>query len=180
MRTELPTKAALRELLDYDPGTGELRWLPREEVSPYEKAFNKRYAGKLAFTRVSSRGYLAGQIDYVDYVAHRIIWRWVTDEAPPCVDHINRKQTDNRWCNLRAVTTRENNLNIGVAKNNSSGITGVSWCRHTRKWAASIKVERKNIRLGRFADLVDAARARHDAEIKYNFPQIIPPNHLAF
>ena len=42
---------------------------------------------------------------------HRAIWEHVHGECPPILDHINRDKTDNRLCNLRAVTHQQNCLN---------------------------------------------------------------------
>lgn len=48
-----------------------------------------------------------------------------------------------------------------------SGVTGVYWSADREKWRARIRVNYKFINLGSFDRIVDAARARYEAEIKY-------------
>ena len=43
------------------------------------------------------------------------------------VDHINLNTLDNRMCNLRIVTHQQNQCNQPVQKNNTSGVSGVSY-----------------------------------------------------
>jgi hypothetical protein len=62
-----------------------------------------------------------------------------------------------------------------MAKNNSSGYTGVYWYRATEKWGATIKFNHKSLHLGFFIDISDAISARKAAEIQYGFH----PNHGA-
>lgn len=42
---------------------------------------------------------------------HQFAWYWVNKECVTCLDHINRITNDNRICNLRSVTNKENLLN---------------------------------------------------------------------
>ena len=81
------------------------------------------------------------------------------------VDHINRNKLDNRRCNLRIATRTQNNMNCGPRSNNKCGYKGVFW--HEKKWTTVIKVGDKRIRLGRFDDIKDAARAYNAAALKY-------------
>lgn len=85
------------------------------------------------------------------------------------IDHINRVKTDNRWSNLREVSKSCNMRNRSLLKNNKSGITGVRWrCKH-KKWIAQAKIGHKHIHLGNFSTKLEAAKARWDAEVEYNF-----------
>ena len=62
-----------------------------------------------------------------------------------------------------------NGMNQGIATNNTSGVTGVTWNSDRKKWMAQIKVKGKNIYLGLFVDFNNAAKARAEAEVKHGF-----------
>lgn len=98
------------------------------------------------------------------YKLHRVIM-----DAPVGmdVDHINGNPLDNRRSNLRICTHKENSRNTKLAKNNTSGAIGVRWDKTKNKWLARIKVDYKDIHIGRFNNFKDAVKARKDAEIKY-------------
>ena len=64
------------------------------------------------------------------------------------VDHINRIRDDNRWCNLRHVSRVCNIRNRDKFKNNTSGVTGVSWFDSRGTWRVRIAVDRKQMGLG--------------------------------
>jgi hypothetical protein len=85
------------------------------------------------------------------------------------VDHINGNRGDNSWNNLRIVSRKENGKNMQRKKNNSSGVTGVSWASDRRKWASYIMVNRKKINIGHFTELSEAIAARKYAEKLYGF-----------
>lgn len=85
------------------------------------------------------------------------------------VDHINRNKLDNRKCNLRICTRRENAQNQSVRLNSASGyngVTKVAGCG-TKIWRASIGVNRKTIFLGYYERIEDAINARKEAEKIY-------------
>ena len=100
-----------------------------------------------------------------------------TEEDNRIVDHINRNKLDNRKCNLRISDKTGNNRNVGLQKNNKSGITGVRWDKQTNKWKAEITVNYKNIYLGIFDSKEDAIKRRLIAEKKY-FGEYAPQQHL--
>ena len=83
------------------------------------------------------------------------------------VDHMNHKKNDNRKKNLRVTSHKNNNKNCALAKNNSSGVTGVSWYKRYSKWEANIMIDGKKKYLGRFTDFDEAVKARKKAEEKY-------------
>jgi hypothetical protein len=73
------------------------------------------------------------------------------------VDHINGNGLDNRRCNLRHVTSRQNAQNLHIRK--LSKYIGVSWYKQTKKWQAQIKINGKSKHLGYYANEEDAFRA---------------------
>lgn len=82
------------------------------------------------------------------------------------IDHINGDKLDNRKENLRITTQKNNSRNLALSKNNRTGVTGVSKTPNG-KYRARIMVDRKEIRLGTFETLKEAAVARKNGEIKY-------------
>lgn len=105
---------------------------------------------------------------------HRLILG-VTDKNIK-VDHINGNQLDNRKENLRLCTNRENSVNRGPSKNNTSGFKGVTIDK-CGKWQAAIYQDGKRFYLGLFTKKEDAARAydikaveMHGDFVKTNFP----------
>ena len=115
-------------------------------------------------------GYIRMKVGGKLYLAHRLAFLYMTGKWPEDqVDHINHIRDDNRWCNLREVSHQENHKNQSKPKSNTSGVTGVCWCKRYKKWKAQIKVEGKVKNLGSFTSKEDATKARKEAEIKYGF-----------
>jgi hypothetical protein len=99
----------------------------------------------------------------------------MSPDAGLVVDHINGDGLDNRRANLRVCTQKQNQQNVRRGLANSSGAKGVG----VRKsgFTAKIKVEKKNIWLGTYRSLDEAARAYDIAALAYfgafaclNFP----------
>lgn len=110
-------------------------------------------------------GYIMGTIDGKITLLSRYIMN-----CPPdlMVDHIHaERKYDNRKENLRLATPFQNQHNVGTQKNNTSGVTGVSWNKRRKKWVARIMVNHKRICLGSFEEFDDAVKARKEAEDKY-------------
>lgn len=159
----------LRDLLRYEPLTGKLYWKERprelfidgsEDVDATFKSWNKRWAGKEAFTSDDGVGYRQGRIFGKSYRAHRVAWAiyhgaWPADE----IDHINGCRMDNRLENLREATREENGRNAGAKITNTSGFKGVSWKKDIGKWRARILVSGVEHSLGVF----DCPKEAHQA-----------------
>lgn len=176
VRKPTPDQSLLKELLDYDPLTGDLTWKPRpREMFKSTRMWglwNSKHAGKLAFNS-SVDGYLWGRILGKRFRAHRIIWKWMTGVDAEEIDHVNHLRSDNRWENLREVSREANNQNTSQRSNNRSGCTGVFWQESSLKWCAQIRIRGRNKYLGIFDTIDDAIAARKAAELRFGFH----PNH---
>jgi hypothetical protein len=129
-----------------------------------------RFAGKLAFTsRMGPNGYYQARLAGNHYLVHRLIWKMVYGHDPDVIDHINGDKGDNRLSNLRNVDSVLNARNKPRLCNNTSGHTGVHFCRRTGRWRAEMRVDGKNIRLGRFDTLEAASAARREAALAHGF-----------
>ena len=82
-------------------------------------------------------------------------------------DHINHNKLDNRRKNLRTVTKSQNQMNVGLQANNTSGYKGVYWHKQSKKWQAKIEVNQKQINLGCYSRKSLAILARKCAEKVY-------------
>lgn len=178
-KNKLPSVDYLRQRLDYDPDTGTLRWKarPRSDFACGRKgvadAWNRRYAGEVAGGKCAKNRYVVISINSQSFNAHRVIWKWMHDEEPTTVDHINGDGFDNRLANLRNVSQFENCRNSAIFNTNTSGFRGVSWDKTHGRWVAYIVDDGKRHHIGRFETLLDAAEARKFAEKVFGFH----PNH---
>ena len=177
-KKELPSPELLRQLLRYEPDTGKLYWKERTPDMFDDgrcKSFNSQFANKEAFTFTGRDGYKHGNVlNQRPYLAHRVIWAIVHGKWPlNHIDHINGIRDDNRIVNLRDVSRGQNQRNLKLPTNNTSGVIGVSWANREKKWNAYITVDRRRRSLGYFTDFAEAVSARKEAEAKYDFH----PNH---
>lgn len=84
----------------------------------------------------------------VERIANRRLSR---DEQ---VDHINGDRLDNRRCNLRIVTQRQNQQN--QKKHRNGKLVGCSYNKTRKKWQAHIQIKGKQKNLGLFATELEA------------------------
>ncbi len=154
----------LEDQLCYDPLTGKITW----KISPGRR----RKTGDIAGWD-NCQGYWSIQVDRKNYMAHRLAWRLYYGEWPEGeIDHIDRDGMNNRINNLRIATRSMNNRNTGRIKSTFSNIKGVQANNRSvsKPFQATIGINGKVVRLGTFASLLDAAKARYEAEIKYGYP----------
>ena len=151
----MPTQKQLKQILKYDPKTGEFIW-------KVNRSSNAR-AGSVAGTL--NNGYIQIMISGKIYYAHHLVWLYVYGYLPEHeIDHIDRNKSNNKINNLRHATRQCNARNIGLQCNNTSGIKGVYWHKQSDKWHAKIKVNNKLRHLGLFTDFTEAVCTRLAAE----------------
>lgn len=161
----LITAEFVRGILDYNSQSGVFRWRCRSDVHP---SWNARHVGNIAGCFMMN-GYCKISILSKAYLAHRLAWIHTFGEFPKQeLDHINGCVSDNRINNLRCASRRQNATNTPVRCDNSSGYRGVYWHKSAKKWHASIKVGGKNLNLGLFADILEAAAAYENASKQHH------------
>lgn len=129
-----------------------------------------RFNGKaISLKPDPTTGYLRITLNYKRYFTHRLAWFYVYEKFPDKIDHKDGNRTNNSIRNLRDVTASENQRNLTLASNNTSGVLGVSFSKGRGKWEAKIQVNGKTIHLGRYLDKNDAIVARLAANKKYEF-----------
>lgn len=113
---------------------------------------------------INGGGYVIGRVDGKRVYLHRFIM-----SAPSSlkVDHKNCVRTDNRRCNLRFATQRENLENSRLSQRNTSGYKGVCWNKDRQKWQVMLTVNYKNIWGGYFDDKIEAAKMYNKMARKY-------------
>jgi hypothetical protein len=154
-----PSVERLKELLSYNPLTGELRWRIDRGGCKAAKA------GDVAGT-IRPDGYLIISIDGSPCLGHRIVWAIVTGKWPTrIVDHEDTNPSNNKWGNLRIATGSQSAANKNRPTNNSSGKKGVR--RRKDRYLAQITVNQKHIFLGSFATENEAVAAYDAAALKH-------------
>lgn len=154
---QLPSIGRLREVLSYDPETGEIRTRVARRGTP---------VGKLITAKMSD-GRISLTVDGIKLHGHHVAWamqhgRW----ADGYVLHRNGDKSDNRIANLEGVTVAEACRRNARPSNNTSGIRGVAKASHRDCFRAYISIADKQIHLGFFDSIHDARRAREAAEAR--------------
>lgn len=169
------TPEMLRQALAYNPNTGVLNWKYREmpHLSECQRsAWNRKFAGRQAFTRVDRDGYFKGVVFNRPFLAHRVAWAIYHGQWPIYVlDHINGDPGDNRICNLRDVSRSANQKNMKLPIDNTSGAVGVQFVPRLNKWRARIGTASGEIHIGVFADKSMAIEARQKIAMQHGFTE---------
>jgi hypothetical protein len=121
----------LKALIIYSPEAGVFRWLITDR---------KRLAGALAGT-ITCLGYRVIMIDYKAHRSNRLAYFYMTGNWPEKdidIDYIDHNKLNNRWNNLRPASKAQNSANRKVASHSLSGIKGIFWGAHQKRWLAQV------------------------------------------
>jgi hypothetical protein len=143
------TQTELKNLVDYVDG---------QLVAKINS--KQRKAGKALGTS-TPKGYLLARVQGQLQRVHRLVFLYHYGYMPIQVDHIDGNRINNKIENLRKATSAQNNQNRMAT--GASKIKGVVWHKQSRKWVASICINRKSVHLGSFEKIEDAAQVATDA-----------------
>jgi hypothetical protein len=132
------TAGRVWQLLHYEPETGVFVRLVSKPKCP---------AGSIAGV-LNDNGYWLISVDGAKYRAHRLAWLWMTGEWPAGeIDHRDGVRHNNRWGNLRDVTTEVNQQNQRKSHTDSkTGLLGASPAKGGFK--AQILIGNRDVYLG--------------------------------
>jgi hypothetical protein len=168
-------KEFLESCFRYDEKTGKLFWREQRSLEHFKneqgcKAWHTRFSGREVGCLNNTTGYLMVGLQGSMYRVHRIIavleglLTSLNDNLQ--IDHIDGGRANNKLPNLRSVTNQVNLKNQKMNKNNSTGVTGVCWCKREGKYFArgyrTVDGKIKQIYLGYFTDLSEASKAIAD------------------
>jgi uncharacterized protein YpiB (UPF0302 family) len=175
-RKAYPSQDRIKSILTYNPDTGIFTW-KELELSSFKYCKNPHmtcttrnaiWGNKKAGS--SGDNYVKIHFDGKNYVAHRLAWIYMYGiDQKESIDHINKNKKDNRLCNLRLASPQQNQQNYDIMRSNKTGVKGVSYVKKKKKYKVTIGVNNKNIHIGMFSKLKDAAVARYKAEEQYGF-----------
>jgi len=131
----------------YDAGTGKIYW----KVSPRYGVMEGDVAG-----HKGPQEYWTIKLRDVSYRAHRVAWllyygKWPSKQ----IDHINGIRDDNRICNLRDISQRENCCNRVEHRNGNK--VGASFSQN--RWRSHITINDKMYNLGHYDTQEEATQA---------------------
>lgn len=171
---ELAARAA--SMVDYDPETGLMIWKNKPDFMRDAKRWNARYGGKECGT-IDDKGYRRilfrfekGSVFRIR--THRLAW-FISNGVLPSgeIDHINQDKLDNRILNLRDVPKEINQRNGTRKRNNTSGVTGVTWHKQRNKWCAQCNMFGIHYHIGTFDKIEDAEKAVREFRSKHGFTE---------
>lgn len=134
------TQARLKELLSYDPLTGEF--------TNIKSGKGRKPVGAVVGS-VGNSGYVTSMVDGKNYLHHRLAWLYIHGAFPSAdLDHRDGVRANNALANLRPATRAENCQNATIRSDNASGQTGV--CPVGKRWRVKVCVGGRERHVGYF------------------------------
>ena len=160
------TQERLKELLRYDPETGDFFWVLTR--------CRRLKPGMLAGHK-TAHGYVTIRVDGKPQYAHRLAWLYMTGAWPLAeIDHANLMGADNRFVNLRLADRTSNVANRRLRRDSSSGFKGVFRTRSGNRFTAQIRIDGKPVHLGTF-DTAEEAFAFRNQEAERLYGEFYRP-----
>ena len=140
---------------------------------------NNRGIRPIAFHRVGNYWRVSGTTrknERKTIAAHRMVWECVTGEtleSDDIIDHISSNTNHNMMSNLKRSNPTDNARNCKKSKNNTSGVTGVSYREDCKRWVVKITDNERNRISKNFKFFEDAVLHRQNLEKKFGGYKIV-------
>lgn len=168
------TQARLKELFDYNPGTG---W--------FTNRFSRGRA-KVGERAGADSGHIQNYrrlcVDYERIYEHQAAWLYMYGEWLDEVDHEDRDGSNNAILNLRPCDRTQNRCNIKRQSLGLSGLRGAYLDKRSLQWYSHIQFGGRVIHLGMFETAEEAHEAFEAAAMQlhgeFYSPQLNPSEEL--
>lgn len=162
MKSSLPTRERLLEVLRYNQETGEFTW---------KNTMGSRAPAGGVAGAVNKSGYRVIRVDGRLHYGHRLAWLIVYGLEPVGgIDHRDGHKGNNAISNLREATDSVNmqNQRRATRQNKTTGLLGASMDKRDGRYVARITVSQKHLFLGRFDRPEDAHTAYIEAKRRHH------------
>lgn len=146
----------ITDVYEYSHDTGEFK---------YKIKYSKFNRGDVAGSK-HNRGYRVIRFRGKAILAHHAAWFFAYGYWPVEIDHRDNDKTNNAISNLRLCSRSQNQCNMPIRSNNTSGFKGVSWSKQKNKWRAKCILNGVEYNGGFFDDIESANNAAIDIRRK--------------
>lgn len=138
-----------------------------DRLAKHSEGNLRKVKGKTLKLNTNTKGYYTVNLNkegsYKTRTIHQLVAESFLDHIP-CgynlvIDHIDNNKLNNRVDNLQLISNRENSSKDRNKFNKTSKYVGVIWHKHNKKWAASIRINKKRKYIGYFKIEEDAYNA---------------------
>lgn len=72
------------------------------------------------------------------YLAHRVVFFLAHGWVPEVLDHADTDKSNNALSNLRPADDATNQWNVKLSPRNTTGVKGLSYDKHSERWAGAV------------------------------------------